>query len=176
MDTEQQIKAFEDGKIDIGFSRPFPKEHAKDFRTEVVYEERLEIVLPADHALASRSVVNLKDVAGENFVEYHRRGSTALFNEVKAICRKAGFSPKAIIEFEEMSAVIMAVESGIGVSLTLGFVRGMLSHQLVVRQIKPASSEIPLCAIWPACPQAPVLESFLEVLKANKPKLRKNME
>ena len=176
LNTEQQLKAFEDGKIDIGFARPFTKERAKDFCTEVVYEDHLEIVLPAGHALAKKSVVDLKDVADETFVEYYRRGSPALFSEVYSTCRKAGFSPKAILEFEEMSSVILAVESGLGVSLTLGFFRGLLSRGSVVRQIKPASSKIPLCAIWPAGPQEPVLESFLQTLRARKPTIRSKME
>ena len=176
MNTEQQLKAFEDGKIDIGFSRPFPKERAKEFCTEIVYDDQLEIVLPAGHALANRSVIDLKDVAGETFVEYYRRGAPALFREVNATCRKAGFSPKAILEFEEMSSVILAVESGIGVSLTLGFVRGMLSRDSVVRKIKPASAKIPLCAIWPVDSQEPVLESFVEALRARRPTIRRKME
>jgi DNA-binding transcriptional LysR family regulator len=176
MNTEQQLKAFEDGKIDIGFSRPFPKERANEFCAEVVYEDQLEIVLPAGHALANRSVIDLKDVAGETFVEYYRRGAPALFREVNSTCRKAGFSPKVILEFEEMSSVILAVESGIGVSLTLGFVRGLLGRESVVRKIKPASSKIPLCAIWPAGPQEPALESFLEALRARKPTIRRKME
>jgi len=176
MNTEQQLKAFDEGKIDIGFSRPFPKERSKEFGTEVVYEDRLEIVLPAGHPLAKKSVVDLKDVSGETFVEYYRRGAPALFSEVISTCRKAGFSPKVVLEFGEMSSVILAVESGLGVSLTLGFFRGLLSRESVLRQIKPASSKIPLCAIWPAGPQEPVLESFLEVLRARKPTIRRKME
>src|SRR5580693_1516855 len=125
-------------------------------------EDQLEIVPPARHALAKKSVVDLKEVSGETFVEYYRRGSPALFGEVYATCRKAGFSPKAILEFEEMSSVILAVESGLGVSLTLGFFRGLLSRESVVRPIRPASSEIPLCAIWPTGRQEPILESFLK--------------
>jgi DNA-binding transcriptional LysR family regulator len=176
MNTEQQLKAFEDGKIDIGFSRPFPKERAKEFCAEVVYEDQLEIVLPAGHALANKSVINLKDVACETFVEYYRRGAPALFSEVKTTCRKAGFSPKVILEFEEMSSVILAVESGIGVSLTLGFVRGLLSRESVVRPIKPASSKIPLCAVWPAGAQEPILASFLGALRKRKPTIKRKME
>jgi DNA-binding transcriptional LysR family regulator len=91
MNTEQQLKAFDDGKIDIGFSRAFPKERSKEFGSEVVYEDRLEIVLPARHALAKKSVVDLKNLSGETFVEYYRRGSPALFGEVISTCRKAGF-------------------------------------------------------------------------------------
>ncbi len=176
MNTERQLKAFEDGEIDIGFSRPFPRERSKEFATEVVYEDRLEIVLPSGHALAKKSVVDLKDVSGETFVEYYRRGAPALFSEVISVCRKAGFSPKVVLEFKEMSSVILAVESGLGVSLMLGFVRGLLSRESVVRQIKPASSKIPLCAIWPAGPQEPVLESFLETLRTRKPTIRRKME
>jgi DNA-binding transcriptional LysR family regulator len=176
LNTEQQLKAFEDGQIDIGFARPFPKERAAEFWSEMVYEDLLEIVLPAGHALAKKSVVNLKDLSGETFVEYHRRGSPALFSAVNATCRKAGFSPKVILEFEEMSSVIMAVESGLGVSLTLGFFGGLLSRGSVLRQIKPASEKIPLCAIWPASSQEPVLESFLKTLRAQTPTIREKME
>jgi DNA-binding transcriptional LysR family regulator len=176
MNTEQQLKAFDDGIIDIGFARPFPKRRAKEFSTEVVYRDQLEIVLPAGHALAKKSVVHLKDLSDETFVEYYRRGSPALFSAVNATCRKAGFSPKVILEFEEMSSVIMAVESGLGVSLTLGFFGGLLSRGSVLRQIKPASEKIPLCAIWPASSQEPVLESFLGTLRARKPTIKKKME
>ncbi len=176
MNTEQQLRAFESGKIDIGFCRPFTKEGSKEFCTELVYEDHLEIVLPAGHALAKKNVVNLKDVAGETFVEYYRRGSPALFSEIYATCRKAGFSPKAILEFEEMSSVILAVESGLGVALTLGFARGLLSRDSVVRQIKPASSKIPLCAVWLADAQEPVIESFLGALRKRKPAIRREME
>jgi DNA-binding transcriptional LysR family regulator len=176
LNTEQQLRAFEDGKIDIGFARPFTKEHSKDYCTEVVYEDRLQIVLPVGHALAKKNVVNLKDVAGETFVEYYRRGSPALFSEIYSTCRKAGFSPKVILEFEEMSSVILAVESGLGVALTLGFARGLLSPASVVRQINPPSSEIPLCAIWRAGAQEPVLGSFLKILRARKPTIKTKME
>lgn len=176
MNTEQQLKAFDDGKIDIGFSRPFSRERAKEFCSEVVYEDRMEIVLPAGHVLAKKSVVNLKDLSGETFLEYYRRGAPALFSEVISTCRKAGFSPKTILEFEEMSSVILAVESGLGVSLTLGFVRGLLTRDSVVRQINPASSKIPLCAVWPVGPQEPVVESFVKVLRARKPTIQKEME
>ena len=128
------------------------------------------------HALAKKSVVDLKDVSGETFVEYYRQGSPALFSAVNSTCRKAGFSPKVILESEEMSSVIMAVESGLGVSLTLGFFGGLLSGGSVLRQIKPASDKIPLCAIWPASSREPVVESFLEALRARKPTIRSKME
>jgi DNA-binding transcriptional LysR family regulator len=176
MNTEKQLNAFDEGKIDIGFTRPFPKERAKEFGCDIVYEDQMEIVLPANHALAKKSVVNLKDLSGETFLEYYRRGAPAMFSEVISMFRKAGFSPKAVLEFEQLSSVILAVESGLGVSLSLGFVRGMLTRDSVVRQIKPASSKIPLCAVWPVGPQEPIVESFLRVLKARKPTIKKGME
>jgi len=35
MNTEQQLKAFDDGTIDIGFSRPFPKERSKELAVKL---------------------------------------------------------------------------------------------------------------------------------------------
>ena len=156
-----------------------PKEHSKDFHTEVVYQDQLEIVLPAGHPLAKESVVNLKDVAGETFVEYYRRGSPALFSEIYSTCRKAGFSPKTILEFEEMSSrSFWPLKAGLGVAGAYAGIRSRFafSPESVVRKIKPASSKIPLCAIWPAGPQEPVLGSFLDALRAKKPAIREKME
>src|SRR5476651_1674261 len=155
MDSEEQLKAFEQKRIDIGFSRPLPKDRADEFVAEVVYEDRLELLLPARHALAKKSVVNLQDVANESFIAGFRAGAPAL---------------------ELMNSVIFAVESGLGVSLVPGCTRNLHHRATVLRPIKPPSGKLPLCAIWRAGAPEPVLQSFLEVLRLVKPTIKKQME
>lgn len=176
MDSEEQLKAFEEKRIDLGFSRPPPRDRAREFGVELVYEDRLELLLPADHALAGKRIVDLKDVADESFVEGYRGGAPSLFAEVVATCRRAGFVPKVAFELELMNSVIFAVESGLGVSLVPGCVRHLHHRATVLRPIRPASGRLPLCAVWRAGSPDPVLRSFLEVLRAVKPAIKKSME
>jgi DNA-binding transcriptional LysR family regulator len=176
LDSEEQLKAFEEKRIDVGLCRPPPKDRTEDFNVELIYEDRLQLLLPAGHALAKKRVVDLKDVADEIFVEGYRGGAPSLYGEVIATCRRAGFLPKVVFELEMANSVIFAVESGLGVSLVPGCVSHLHHRKTVLRPIRPASDKLPICAIWPAESHNPVLQSFLDVLRAAKPAIKKEME
>jgi DNA-binding transcriptional LysR family regulator len=176
MTLAQQFKALREKLINIGFMRSVPLQRVKEFNSECLYDDRLEIALPITHRLAKRKVVELKSVAGERFVQFHRLGEPALFDELISTCRRAGFSPNVISELELMSSVMLFVESGLGISFVPGCIRNLNHPEAVVRPIKPASARIPLCAIWPKDPHAPVLESFLDVLHSTKVEIKERME
>ncbi len=176
LDSEEQLKAFEEKRIDIGLSRPPPRDRATEFGVELIYEDQLRIMLPADHALAKKRVVNLKDAADEIFVQGYRGGAPSLYGEVMATCRRAGFLPKVVLELEMANSVIFGVESGLGVSLVPGCFSHLHHRETVLRPIRPASCKLPICAIWRAGSHNPVLQSFLDVLRAAKPAIKKEME
>lgn len=176
MSHEQQLEAFDDKRINLGFSRSIPRERESEFNVELVYNDRLEIAMPSKHPLAKNKVIHLKDLATERFVEFHRQGAPGLFDEVIAICRRAGFSPNIISEYDLMSSAMVFVESGLGVSVVPGCVRHLNNPSAILRPIKPASSPLPLCAIWSKSANGPVLDCFLEALRVAKPVIRKKME
>jgi len=47
----QQLEAFDQGLLDIGFSRPLPAERSKEFHEELVYTDYLRLALPSGHPL-----------------------------------------------------------------------------------------------------------------------------
>src|SRR5260370_21925178 len=114
LNPDQQLAAFDEGRIDLGFSRPLPPDRRVEFEEEVVYTDRLAIALPAAHALAKQKVIRLKSLAGEPFVQFHRKGAPGLFDEVVAVCRRAGFSPRIVNEPNFMATAMTLVESGLG--------------------------------------------------------------
>lgn len=176
LNPDQQLAAIDDGRIDLGFSRPLPPDRRTEFEEEVVYTDRLAIALPAAHALARQKVVRLKSVAGEPFVQFHRKGAPGLFDEVIAVCRRAGFSPRIVNEPNFMATVMTLVESGLGVSLIPRCVRSLNRPLAVVRPIEPQSARIPLCIAWRKSAQSPVLSAFLDILRASMPQIRSQME
>jgi len=101
--------AFDDGRIDLAFSRPLPPERAPAFHQETVYCDRLAIALPVGHPLAGQKLVPLKKLAAESFVQFHRQGAPGLYDEVLATCRRAGFSPRVISEPNFMATVMTLV-------------------------------------------------------------------
>ena len=175
LNPDQQLAAFEERRIDLGFSRPLPPGHP-GFEEELVYTDELAIALPATHPLAKRKVIRMKSLATESFVQFHRRGAPGLFDEVVGCCRRAGFSPRIINEPDFMATVITLVESGLGVSLVPCCVRTLNRPHAVFRPITPKSKPIPLCATWLKASPNPALAAFLNVLRAAKTQIKALME
>jgi DNA-binding transcriptional LysR family regulator len=176
LNPDQQLVAFDEGRIDLGFTRRIPADRRAEFEEEVVYTDQLAIALPATHALAKHKVIRLKSLASEAFVQFHRKGAPGLFDEVIAVCRRAGFAPRIMHEPNLMVTAMTLVESGLGVSLMPRCVRTLNRSQAVIRPIAPKSAPIPLCVIWRKAAHNPTLEAFLEILRAAMPAIRTQME
>jgi DNA-binding transcriptional LysR family regulator len=79
---DQQLAAFDDGRIDIGFTRKLPPDHRADFEEENIYTDELGIALSTSHPLA---------LAANRSYSVPSQGARTLFDEVIAVCRGAGF-------------------------------------------------------------------------------------
>jgi DNA-binding transcriptional LysR family regulator len=176
LNPDQQLAAFDEGQIDLGFSRPLPPDRRSEFDEEVVYTDRLVIALPAIHRLAQQKIIRLKSLSAEPFVQFHRQGAPGLFDEVVGCCRRDGFSPRIVNEPNFMPTVITLVESGLGVSLIPYCVRTLNRPHIVIRPIAPKSGPIPLCAVWLKSSRNPALAPFLDILRAAMPAIRAQME
>ena len=176
LDPDQQLAAFDEGRIDLGFTRTLPSDRRAEFEQEEVYNDQLAIALPAKHPLAKQKVVRLKSLASEPFVQFHRKGAPGLFDEVIATCRRTGFSPRIVNEPNFMATVMTLVESGLGVSLIPRCVRSLNRRHVVIRPITPKSERIPLCVAWRKSANNPTLTAFLDLLRAAIPSIRTQME
>ncbi|HUD47541.1 MAG TPA: LysR family transcriptional regulator [Candidatus Baltobacteraceae bacterium] len=176
LNPDQQLVAFDEGRIDLGFTRRLFSDRRADFEEEVVYTDQLAVALPANHALAKQKVIRLKSLASEPFVQFHRNGAPGLFDEVIGICRRAGFGPRITHEPNLMATAITLVESGLGVSIIPRCVRTLNRSQAVILPITPKSAPIPLCVIWRKSAHNPALAAFLDILRAATPAIRAQME
>jgi DNA-binding transcriptional LysR family regulator len=100
---------------------------------ELLLEEPMRIVLPADHPAAGKRVVRLPDLADETWIRSTNRSSCNPFTE--RACRAAGFEPRIRFEFDDYTAMQNLVASGAGVAFApdLGLTR--LNPGVAVRPI-----------------------------------------
>jgi DNA-binding transcriptional LysR family regulator len=100
---------------------------------EVLLEEPMRVVLPADHPVARKRVVRLPELADETWIRSTNRSSCNPFTE--RACRAAGFEPRIRFEFDDYTAMQNLVASGAGVAFApdLGLTR--LNPGVAVRPI-----------------------------------------
>ena len=102
-------------------------------------DDEYRILLPHDHLLARRRVVQLEDLSSADWVvttgpdDYVRRTTIA-------ICRRAGFSPRVIAEGDEFPVTQGYVAAGLGVALVPLLALGAVRHGVIVRRLGPSPS------------------------------------
>jgi DNA-binding transcriptional LysR family regulator len=82
---------------------------------EVLVEEEMRAVLPADHPVARQRAVRLLDLAEDTWIRSTPRSSCHPFTE--RACRAAGFEPRIAFEFDDYAAMQNLVAAGAGVAM-----------------------------------------------------------
>jgi len=101
------------GELDLCLTAPLPD--APDLAVRALGEQRIYLVVPADHRLANRRRVRLAEAADEVFV--CMEPGYGLRRIADALCAEAGFAPKVAFEGEEAETLRGLVAAGLGVAL-----------------------------------------------------------
>ncbi len=122
MSSRQVLKALLEESLQVGVIRPLALPDAVHWVE--LFREPLVAVLRADHPLAAGSEDGLAiaALAEEPFVFFPRSYGTGLYDQVIALTRQAGFSPRIAQEASEAMTIIGLVSAGLGVSTPAGVV------------------------------------------------------
>ncbi|MFC5662875.1 LysR family transcriptional regulator [Kitasatospora misakiensis] len=102
------------GELDLCLVAPLPDDDPA-LAARRLDEQRLHLVVPADHRLAGRRRIRLAEVAEEPFVGLeHGYGMRAITD---GFCAEAGFVPRLAFEGEETETLRGLVAAGLGVAL-----------------------------------------------------------
>ena len=110
---EAMLERLRAGALDLCLTSPVPDEPGLVARR--LDEQRLRLVVPADHRLAGRRRIRLAEAADESFVTLEPGyGMRRITDD---LCREAGFRPRVAFEGEETETLRGLVAAGLGVAL-----------------------------------------------------------
>jgi LysR family transcriptional regulator, benzoate and cis,cis-muconate-responsive activator of ben and cat genes len=131
-------------------------------RTIVLTEERLGIVVPAEHPLAKRRTVPWTALAREPLIVLARREGMGLHDAVIAGCRQAGVTPRLAHTPSLIGTVMSYVEAGAGIGVvTESVVTPTPGLRFVL--LKPVQ-HVPLVFVWQEDEDSPPVQRFRELL------------
>ncbi|MEU0743445.1 LysR substrate-binding domain-containing protein [Streptomyces sp. NPDC006134] len=110
---EAMLERLRAGELDLCLTSPVPD--APDLVARRLDEQKLRLVVPADHRLAARRRVRLAEAADEMFVTLEP--GYGLRRITDALCQEAGFRPRVAFEGEEAETLRGLVAAGLGVAL-----------------------------------------------------------
>lgn len=164
IDSAEAVPALEAGDVDLAFAR-LQGELGSNIETLTLAQDRLAACLPANHRLASRRRIRLKDLAGEAFVMFARPVSPVYFDSIIAVCQANGFSPRVLHEVRSVAAQVAFVGCGQGIALVPAALKRLAPDNVVVRPLVDAVDVVTTAAAWNTTSANPALSLALDALR-----------
>jgi DNA-binding transcriptional LysR family regulator len=172
MHAAEQLQALEEGRLDVGLTRPLEPPYDRTLESELLYRDPVVVVLRRDHPLAGKTV-SLASLANEQLVLCDRKMTPALYDGFVAMCAKAGFSPHIANTSERWSGVLTLVEAGEGIGLVPAGVRRLQAPSLTFRTLIPNELSMGLSVAWNPRNNGPALQEFLTLLRENRKRIQR---
>jgi DNA-binding transcriptional LysR family regulator len=167
LDTVDQTDPLLQRRIDIALNRP-PTFFAAGIVQETLLRERMIAALPAEHPLAGRRKVRLRDLREETFVLIPPRWGTGYHTRVLNACQEAGFVPRVAQKPRYMHTIVGLVAAGMGVALVPESLANLTPKGCVYRALAEGGEalSIELGAAWHEDDASPALHAFLDAARA----------
>ena len=150
------------GRLSAALTRPVAAHEALGLRTIVLREERLGVVVPANHPLGKRRVVPWTALGREPLIVLARREGMGLHDAVIAGCRRAGVTPRLAHTPSLIGTVMSYVEAGAGVGVVTELVVPP-SPSLQFILLQPIQT-VPLVLVWQEDEDSPAVQRFRELV------------
>jgi DNA-binding transcriptional LysR family regulator len=160
--TSAQLTALQGDELDCGFFHPDAP--TPGLQTRLLLREKNGVLLPADHVLAGRPTLRLRDLATTPFVLFPRSLNPGFYDRMLASFARAGVTPRIAEEVWPRANGVGLVRSGLGATLMCPSEAQPLPPEVVFRPLTGPAPESRLVVGWKQPPNPPpALAAFLSV-------------
>jgi DNA-binding transcriptional LysR family regulator len=160
--TAAQLTALQAGEIACGFFHPDTP--TAGLRVHVLLRERNGVLLPADHPLAKKTSLKLRELGDTPFVLFPRLHNSGFYDRILAAFARAGVTPRIVEEVWPRANGIGLVRAGLGVTFITPSEAQQLPADVRFHPLVGHAPESRLVIGWRQSPPPdPALAAFLEV-------------
>lgn len=164
--TTQQEEKLLSGELDVGFMR-HPIVSA-DIDYSVVFNEPLEVVMPADHPLVAEPFVSTQQLNGQDFISTDAAFSGELCQLVDTWFAAQNCQPHIVQVATNILVTMNLVGMGLGVSLIPRYMESFNTGQVVFRPLREDGPRIELLMAWWRGNDNPALRDLIATVRDKK--------
>jgi len=146
------------GRLDLAFLRPEPQVVDLTFKT--VTKERLVVIMPSDHRLASHEAIGVQEIVGETFISVSNT-APVLRAVIADYLKRSGIDITPDHEVDNLAMAMSLVASTRGVALLPAYAQNFLPWSVVSRPLDGDVPTIDLVIGYSNVNTSPILKLFL---------------
>lgn len=157
------------GNLDIGFVRPAARTVLpREVSSIPLYKDRLMLVLPAEHPLASAAgPIPLRELADEDFLLRPTQRDGGFYEQIFGLCAEAGFTPRVVQETQDTATAFGLVAAGLGVTIAPESLQAIRLSDIVWREIDVQSgAESRVLLVYREDMPSPLRDKLIESFRA----------
>jgi DNA-binding transcriptional LysR family regulator len=160
----EQIAALRKGEIDLALIGQEGALVSTEFYTLKLTTLPLVAVMPADHSLASRKRISLKELRNERFISSTQEDLPGHDHRIRQLCRRAGFRPKFVQEAVSVSNMFTLVVSEGAVALVPSYLKHFPVAGVAMVELSDKEATWDFLVVWQRGRTAKSLRELLDAL------------
>lgn len=164
----EQIRALEQGDIDVALPGQAGALLARDFHTRHFHSVPVWVALADVHPFASKKNIRLSVLREEPFVSANPADMPGYDTWVAKLCKNAGFKPRFLPQAESLAQTMALVVAESAVSLVPEFVKDIPFPGVIFRPVPDTEARWELFAVWQRGLATAPLRTLLDALAVHK--------
>ena len=164
MTPGQQVEALRKDQLDVSLLGMPWSGIKEEFATRVILKVPMAVIVPADHALASRPAVDLADLQKEPFVSFHEDQFPGRPELLEHMFHHRSVAPEVVAKARGLSELLGLVAAGRGVALAPSDLDQFPHVGVVFLKLKRPKLILESSALWKRDRETPELLSFVEIM------------
>ncbi|SON55179.1 HTH-type transcriptional regulator GltC [Hartmannibacter diazotrophicus] len=162
--AETNLHRLATGELDIAFVTGLP--NLPRHKAEVLWKERIFVVLPKSHPLASKDELRWDEIRSEPFIVSSNGPGPEIQDYLVAKIAGIGFRPSIDVHDVGRESLLNLVAIGYGLTLTSTSALGLTVEGVVFRAVADSAEELPSSAIWSEANTNPALTGLVEIARS----------
>jgi len=160
----EQIVALRKGEIDLALIGQEGALLSSEFYIRKLTTLAVVAVMPADHPLASRESISLRELRGEPFISSPEEDLPGRDRWITQLCRRAGFRPKFVQKAASLSNMFTLIGSEGAVTLVPAYLKSFPVAGVAMVPLSETKASWDFLVVWQRGRTAKSLRALLDAL------------
>ncbi|MEC5342834.1 LysR family transcriptional regulator [Brenneria populi] len=160
--TPDLIAALHNRNIDVAFLR-LPCDVSSELNSEILLEEPMTLVLPADHPLHDRRDIRLNELNQDPLIIFPREVCPVLHDMILRTCYLSGYEPKLSQQAPQLTATIGMVSAGFGITIIPRSLSCIKMDRVSYHPIDNARLNTQITMVWRQHERSPLVLNMMQL-------------